>query len=73
MNLQRRLQRLCRPFSQSSFFQDDEIIEPSFIKVTPDFHVTLDPHYVKHFNSNGVCFEESYISLNDLEPFHAQY
>ena len=35
--------------------QDDEIIEPSFFKVAPYIHGTLDTHYVKRsFNSNGI-------------------
>ena len=53
--------------------QDDEIIEPSFVKVAPYIQRTLNLHYVKRFfNSNGVCFLEFYRSSNDLEPFHVQ-
>ena len=51
--------------------QDDEIIEPSFVKVTPYIQETLNTHYLKRsFNSNGVCFLEFYKSPNNLEPFH---
>ena len=51
--------------------QDDEMIEPLFVKVAPYIQGTLDTHYVKRsFNSNKVCFLECYRSLNDLEPFH---
>ena len=54
--------------------QDDEIIDPSFVKVALYIDGTLDTHYVKRsFNSKGVCFLEFYRSLNDLEPFHVQY
>ena len=54
--------------------QDDEISEPSFVKVAPYIHGTLDTHYVKcSFNSNGVCFLKFYRSSNDLEPFHVQF
>ena len=50
--------------------QDDEIIEPSFVKVTPYIQETLNTHYLKRsFNSNGVCFLEFYKSPNNLEPF----
>ena len=37
--------------------QDDEIIEPSFVKVAPYIQGTLDTHYVQcSFNSNRVFF-----------------
>ena len=50
-------------------YQDDEIIEPSFVKVAPDVQGTLDTHYVKRScNSNGICFLEFYRSLKDIEP-----
>ena len=53
--------------------QDDEIIEPSFVKVTPYIQETLNTHYLKRsFNSNGVCFLEFCKSPNNLEPFHIQ-
>ena len=65
----------AEPSIQSIYLsQDDEIIEPSFVKVAPYIQGTLDNHYVKcSFNSNGVCFLEYYRSLNYLEPFHVQY
>ena len=51
--------------------QDDEMIEPLFVKVAPYIQGTLDTHNVKRsFNSNKVCFLGCYRSLNDLEPFH---
>ena len=54
-------------------YQDDEIIEPSFVKVAPYIQGTLDTHYVKRScNSNGICFLEFYRSLKDIEPFHVQ-
>ena len=35
--------------------QDDEIFEPSFVKVAPYIQGSLDTHYVKRsFSSNGV-------------------
>ena len=50
-------------------YQDDEIIEPSFVKVAPYVQGTLDTHYVKRScNSNGICFLEFYRSLKDIEP-----
>ena len=67
-----------KPSIQSIYLSsDDEIIEPSFVKVALYIQGTLDTHYVKRsFNSNGVCFLEfleSYRSSNDLKPFHVQY
>ena len=53
--------------------QDDEIIEPSFVKVAPYIQWTLDTHVKRSFNSNGVCFLEFHRSWNDLEPFYVQY
>ena len=45
--------------------QDDEIIEPLFLRVTPYIQGTLDTHYVKRsFNSTEVCFLEFYRSSN---------
>ena len=54
--------------------QNDEVIEPSFVKIAPYVQGTLDTHYVERsFNSNGVCFLEFYRSSKDLEPFRVQY
>ena len=52
------------PSIQSIYLsQDDEIIEPSFVKVAPYIQGALDTHYLKRwFNSNGVCLLEFYRS-----------
>ena len=48
------------PFIQSIYLsQDDEIMEPSFVKVAPHIQGTLDTHYVKRsVKSNGDCYLE---------------
>ena len=38
-------------------FQDDEMIQPSFVKVAQYIQGIIDTHYAKRsFNSNGVSF-----------------
>ena len=46
--------------------EDDEIIEPLFVNVTPYIQETLDTNNMKR--SSKFCR-----SSNDLEPFHVQY
>ena len=53
------IQSICLP-------EDDEIIEPLFVKVTPYIQGTLDTNNMKRSS-------KFYRSSNDLEPFHVQY
>ena len=53
-----------------SFSQDEEVIEPSFVKVAPYIQGTLGTNYMKRpLNSNGVCYLKLYRSSNDLNLF----
>ena len=54
--------------------QEDEIIEPNFVKNAPAIKWTFDGHHIKRDNNlENVCFLEFYYFLNDKEPFHTQY
>ena len=62
---------LIKPIYDS---QDDEIIEPSFVRTAPKIDGTLDVHHVKRsFNADGVCFLEFRRLSNDPETFRGQY
>jgi len=54
--------------------QDDEIIEPSYVKNAPAIKGTLDIHCVKRgYNQENVCFLEFFRLSDDGEPFFLQY
>ena len=54
--------------------QEDEIIQPSFVKNAPAIKGTLDVHYIKRdYNLENVCFLEFYDLSADRELFHTQY
>ena len=54
--------------------QDDEIIEPSFVRTALKINATLDVHYVKRsFNTDTVCFLEFHRLSNNPEAFHVHY
>ena len=53
--------------------QDDEIIEPNFVKNAPAIKGTLDVHHIKRDYNLEVCFLEFYYLSDDKEPFHIQY
>ena len=52
----------CVPSIKSLYMsQEDEIIEPSFVKNAPVIKGTLDVHYIKRdYNLETVCFLEFY-------------
>ena len=54
--------------------QEDEIIQPSFVKNAPAIKGTLDVHYIKcDYHLENVCFLEFYYLSDDKEPLHTQY
>ena len=62
------------PIKSLYLSQEDEIIEPSFVKNTPAIKGTLDVHYIKpDYNLENVCFLKFYYLSDDKELFHTQY
>ena len=54
--------------------QEDENIEPSFVKNALAIKGTMDIHHIKRdYNLGNVCFLEFYHFSDDKEPFHTQY
>ena len=54
--------------------QEDEIIEPSFVKNVPAKKRTLDVHHIKRdYNLENVCFLEFYYLPDNKETFRTQY
>lgn len=54
--------------------QDDEILEPSYVKNAPPIKGTLDIHCVKRgYNEENVCFLEFFRLSDEREPFFIQY
>ena len=54
--------------------QEDDIIEPSFVKNAPAIKGILDLHHIKcDYNLENACFLEFYYLSDDKEPFHTQY
>ena len=54
--------------------EDDEIIEPSFVRCAPSIKGTLNVHSVKRsFDSQGICYLEFFKLSSDEESFHRQY
>ena len=52
--------------------QEDEIIEPIFVKNAPAIKGTLDLHHIKR-KSENICFLEFYYFSDDKEPFHTHH
>ena len=54
--------------------QEDEIIEPSFVRNAPAIKGTLDLHHInRDYNLENVCFLEFYYLSDDRQPFHIHY